>query len=75
VEYRRGRPFAVVEADGLAATFRLAPAVASAALRTPATAPSPRGRGWVTLRPLDLNGHAIDRATAWFQSAWRASAD
>jgi hypothetical protein len=39
------------------------------------TEPSTCGRGWVTLRPAILDGHAVDRATAWFESAWRASAD
>ena len=34
-----------------------------------------RAAGWVTLRPAILDGHAVDRATAWFESAWRASAD
>ena len=76
VEFRRGeRPFAVLEPDGRAASFRLSTAVASAALRTPDTTASPRGQGWVTLRPVELDGHAVDRATAWFESAWRASAN
>ncbi len=76
VEFRRGeRSFAVLDADGLAASFRLSAAVAAAALRTPDTAASPRRQGWVTLRPAELDGHAVDRATAWFESAWRAAAD
>lgn len=72
VEYQRaGRVLAVLDADGLAASFLLSPAVADAALRTPDTAPSTRGRGWITLRPTLLDGHAVDRATAWLESAWR----
>lgn len=76
MEYRRGeRLFAVVELGGGAASFRLAQAVGAAALKTPDTESSERGRGWVTLRPVELDGHTLDRATAWFQSAWRAAAD
>ena len=76
VEYvRADRLFAVVEANGGGVSFRLAPAVAEAAIRTPDTTPSPRGRGWVTLKPAVPEGHAADRGTAWFESAWRAAAD
>ena len=76
VGYERGeRLFAILEADGDAASFRLAEAVAAAALRTPDTSASDQGRGWVTLRPATLDGHARDRAVAWFESAWRAAAD
>ena len=76
IEYiRADRVIAVVEAGGDAASFRLSPAVAEAAIRTPDTSPSSRGRGWVTLRPAVLDGHAVDRATAWFESAWRVAAD
>jgi len=72
VEYlRAGRPVAILEAGGSAASFLLSPAVADAALRTPDTAPSTRGRGWITLRPTILDSHAVDRATAWLESAWR----
>ena len=75
VEFTRGeRAFAVVEDDG-AVSFRLAAAVATAAVRTPDTEPSERGRGWVTLRPSTVDDHALDRARAWFESAWRAAAD
>jgi hypothetical protein len=76
VEYLRGgRAFSAVDPDGAWAAFHLTPSVAAAALRTPDTEPSTRGRGWVTLRPAILDGHAVDRATAWFESAWRAKAD
>ena len=74
VEYHLGEVvFAVVEAEGAGATFHLAPAVADAALRTPDTSRSLRGRGWVTLRPPIVDGHARDRATAWLISAWRGA--
>jgi hypothetical protein len=65
------RSFAALEADGGAASFLLASAVAAAAVNTPDTVPSPRGRDWVTLRPSVVDGHAIDRAVAWLESAWR----
>jgi hypothetical protein len=75
VEYVRGEVvFAVVEAEGAGASFHLATAVADAALRTPDTSRSLRGRGWVTLRPPIVDGHARDRATAWLVSAWRTAA-
>jgi hypothetical protein len=76
IEYvRADRLFAAVEAGGASASFRLAPAVAEAAIRTPDTGPSDRGRGWVTLSPRVPDGHAVDRAAAWFESAWRAAVD
>jgi hypothetical protein len=73
-EYRLGeRTFAAVEADG-AASFRLSPAVAAAAVHTPDTMASSRGPDWVTLRPTVVDGHAIDRSVAWLESAWRHAA-
>jgi hypothetical protein len=51
--------------------FRLRDEVGVAALRTQDTAPSPRGAGWVRFAPKRLDGHARDRALAWFESAWR----
>ena len=70
VEWRRGpRAFAVAGPDH--AEFRLDAAVARAAIRTPDTDPSPRGPGWILFRPSALDGHAVDRAEAWFASAWR----
>jgi hypothetical protein len=67
-------PFAVLAADGRSAEFRLDPAIGAAAVRTPDTEPSPRGQGWVRFRPAALDGHAVDRATAWFISACRRAA-
>lgn len=70
IEWRRGgRPFATVAGD--AAEFRLQPPVAAAAARTPDTRPSPRGPEWVVFTPASLDGPAVDRAEAWFASAWR----
>ncbi len=63
--------FATVGDNGTSAEFRLDPAIAAAAIRTPDTAPSPRGQGWVRFRPATLDSHAGDRATAWFISAYR----
>lgn len=62
-------PFAVL--TGGRAEFRLDPLVVAAALRTPDTAPSPRGRDWVSFAPAVLDDGAIDRAEAWFLSAHR----
>jgi hypothetical protein len=56
---------------GDVAEFRLRDEVGAAALRTPDTAPSPRGAGWVRFAPKRLDGHARDRALAWFESGWR----
>ena len=64
-----GRVFAT--AVGGRAEFRLDPAVADAALRTPDTSRSGRGADWVAFAPGDIDRHAIDRATAWLASAWR----
>lgn len=66
-------PFAGLDAVGDTADFRLDPAIAAAAIRTPDTMLSPRGAGWVRFRPAALDGHAVDRATAWFISAYRRS--
>ncbi len=66
-----GRTFAALEAGGLAASFGLSSAVAAAAVRTPDVVPSGRGAGWVTIRPSELDPHAIDRMNAWFDSARR----
>jgi len=61
--------FARLEQGG--AAFRLDPLVAQAALRTPGTAPSPLGPEWVRFAPESLDDAAVDRAEAWFLSAYR----
>ncbi|HUQ77383.1 MAG TPA: hypothetical protein VM427_00750 [Patescibacteria group bacterium] len=62
-------PFAVL--TGERAEFRLDPLVVAAALRTPDTASSPRGRDWIVFAPVILDDAAIDRVEAWFLSAHR----
>jgi hypothetical protein len=69
---RVGRLFAALGADGV--ELRLDPAIAAAATRTPDTAPSPRGAEWVRFNPRELDGHAVDRLTAWFDLAYRRAA-
>jgi hypothetical protein len=63
-------PFAVLSSGGRA-EFRLDPAVARAALRTPGTSPSARGPEWVAFEPAVIDDGAVDRAEAWFLAAHR----
>ena len=65
----RGMAFAVLGPTAI--EFRLDPAIAAAATRTPDTAPSPRGPEWVRFSPRELDGHAVDRLEAWFELAYR----
>ena len=67
----RGTDFAALDAAGATAAFRLDPVLAGAARRTPDVGASARGAEWVEFRPAALDGHAIDRATAWFLAALR----
>ena len=69
---RSGRMFGVLGPDGI--ELRLEPAIAAAAARTPDAAPSPRGPEWVRFNPRELDGHAADRLTAWFDLAYRRAA-
>jgi hypothetical protein len=72
VTWSRGdQVFAAVSADGGTASFLLDPLVAGAAARTPDVRASARGRGWVDLSPRVVDGHAADRAGAWFLSGYR----
>jgi hypothetical protein len=66
-----GTVFAELSADGTVASFMLDPIVAGAAARTPDVARSARGAGWVEMRPRVVDGHAADRARAWFLSGHR----
>ena len=70
---RAGRPFAAVTGEIL--EFRLDPQVAAAALRTPHTAASSRGTGWIRFAPPVLDQYAVDRGTAWLGHAWRHALD
>lgn len=64
-----GRSFAA--ATQSVADFRLPTMIARAALGTPDTGPSRRGRAWIAFTPQELDRFALDRATAWFGSAYR----
>jgi len=70
VEYDlAGLVFAVREAGRL--SFRLRPDIATVALGTPDTASSVRGPEWVVLTVPTADSFTLDRATAWFATAWR----
>jgi hypothetical protein len=72
IEFQRGRKvFAAVSGD--VAEFLLDPEIAEAALSTPSTSVSPRGGDWVRLAPGSPSPMDLDRARAWFLSAWRAA--
>jgi hypothetical protein len=64
-----GTAFAAAVAD--TAEFRLGPVVATAARNTPDVAASSRGSDWVAFTPRELDRYSIDRAVAWFGSAYR----
>ncbi len=68
---RAGRPFASSSPDGSTVDFALDRHVAAAATRTPDCEASERGPGWVRFSPKVQDGHAEDRAKAWFLSAYR----
>jgi hypothetical protein len=68
---RGGQVFASLSADGTTASFLLDPLVAGAAARTPDVRASSLGRGWVEMQPRVVDGHAADRAGAWFLSGYR----
>ena len=63
------REFAVL--DGDAVEIRLDGPIAAAAIRTPDSTVSPRGPEWVRFAPTTLDGHAVDRLTAWFALGYR----
>jgi hypothetical protein len=69
---RASTPFAVLADSSV--ELRLDPAVAAAALKTPDTAPSPRGNAWVRYTPATLDDHDFDRLEAWFGLAHRRAA-
>ena len=67
-----GRVFAILMPDLL--EVALDPAVAAAALRTPDTLTSSRGRGWLAFTPDGIDRYALDRAEAWVRLAHRRAA-
>ncbi len=71
-EFRRGdRPFAALAGPGVEVRLHLE--VAEAATRTSHSTLSRRGPGWVRFEPPSVDTFALDRAGAWFLSAWRAA--
>jgi hypothetical protein len=74
VSYARGGAV-FVRVSGSSLEVRLPADIAEAALRTPDTALDPDDRGWLRFTPKDDERHAVDRAAAWFQTAWRHAAD
>ena len=56
-------------------SFRLRAEIAEVALRTPETATSARGAEWVVLAATGTDAFAVDRAAAWFESAWRLAGE
>ncbi len=64
----------VATLDGPVAEFRLNPAVAAAALRTPGTRPSASAPDRIAFQPDELDLYALDRAVAWLRSAARLAA-
>ena len=70
---RAGAVFARVSGSTL--QVRLPVDIAEAALRTPDTTLDPEERGWLAFAPGPQAQHVDDRATAWFQTAWRHAAD
>jgi hypothetical protein len=70
MEFRRDRrTFAV--ATGSTVDLRLDSEIAVAALGTPSTQASQRGPEWVRLTVDTTQTHDLDRARAWFLSAYR----
>jgi hypothetical protein len=74
VEYVRGVTVFAVR-QGTIVGFRLRPEVVEAALHTSDTVRSSRGTDWITLQPRTVDGFVLDRALAWFESAWRLAAE
>jgi hypothetical protein len=51
--------------------LRLGAEIGEAALRTPDTHPSSRGRDWISFSPKAWDDMAADRLKAWFRVAWK----
>jgi hypothetical protein len=61
----------VAALDGGVAEYRLDPAVAAAALRTPGTRRSAGSADRISFEPETMDRYAVDRAVAWLRSAVR----
>ena len=70
---RAGVAFAALGPTGI--EIRLDRAIATAATRTPDTAPSSRGADWIRFNPRELDGHAVDRLRAWLELAYRRAGE
>jgi hypothetical protein len=70
---RAGTEFAALGPNGV--EIRLDRPIAAAAVRTPDTAPSPRGQDWVRFNPSDIDGHALDRLRAWLELGYRRAGE
>lgn len=70
---RAGVAFATLGPNGI--EIRLDRPIAAAATRTPDTAPSSRGPGWIRFNPRDPDGHALDRLRAWLELAYRRAGE
>ncbi len=68
-----GRVFAVLMQDLL--EVALDPPIAAAALRTPDTLASLRGKGWIVFTPDGIDRFALDRADAWIRLAYRRASE
>jgi hypothetical protein len=70
---RASRAFAAASGRGFEAC--LGREIAAAAMRTPDAGPSARGPEWVRFNPRELDVHAVDRVTAWFELAYRRAGE
>ena len=61
--------------DGSAVELRLDIPIAAAAIRTPDATVSTRGPEWVRFAPAVMDGHAVDRLTAWFALGYRRAGE
>jgi hypothetical protein len=74
VEYDRAGTIFAIRVSGRL-SFRLRADIVAAALRTADTAMSGRGIDWVALSPSVPDAFTVDRATAWFEMAWRFASE
>jgi hypothetical protein len=74
VEYVRGGLVFAVR-DGIRLGFRLRPEIVAAALGTPETSQSDRGAEWIALESTAVDEFTLDRARAWFETAWRLAGE